>query len=734
MTGARRGATLAALLLAAACSSSDDVGTYVVKQEVAPWIDPTVEVELDEGCGELGPTESMILHGQGHEIVLLPEGCTFRVRVDAPAGGKITAEVALHPDDVGQIALGGLVAPELVLGVEHDSDLEERRCIDFESNLFSDTGWRERTIEFGGGSDLVVVGRVEPSVEGRRHARVAIGSLVIETRREAPYPVTADALPAMPEAFALRVPSSLDAGALWRRWARNRAVLSSAVETKQPPAPRPDAALVQAVLAAAADQEASFRDFTHDHPEETFWGLWKLVPGKGDAGPGARPDLVLFVIDCARRDRLSAYGYERETTPRIDALLAERGFLFTQAFSTGSATNYSMPSMMTGLYPTQHRFPRKMVLASGETTLAERLRDAGYLTLGIATNPFLGPGSGLDQGYFVYDSREREYHPYPRAESAVARAEELSVVMRWLPTFLYVHVMDAHGPYRPAPPFDREFDDVPYGDADEVRNRRASPPFLTNETFQMPAAERPGWVGVERLETLYDASLGYVDHHLGVLLESLEARGLLAGSAVVLTADHGEEFLEHDLTYHDSVPHDEKLRVPLLVKPPVGNAGEPAPEPRTIERPVDAVLGVMPTLLALAGAPVPDELRAMDVLGEGAPGPMFHDNGWIRAVRDGSWKLIVADPLGQKFPEYRLRGDPPEMLFDLATDPGEKTNLRDREPAKAAELRALLDRRFAPLAAAATAADGAPETAPAEATAPEDVKRRERLRALGYAE
>ena len=137
------------------------------------------------------------------------------------------------------------------------------------------------------------------------------------------------------------------------------------------------------------------------------------------------------------------------------------------------------------------------------------------MTLGIATNPFLGPGSGLDRGFFVYDSREREHTPYPRAESVVARASELSAVMRWLPTFLYLHFMDAHGPYRPTPPFDREFDGVGYGEDDEERNRRASPPYLANETFERPARERPGYVGLERLEALYDGNLSYIDEQRG---------------------------------------------------------------------------------------------------------------------------------------------------------------------------------------------------------------------------
>jgi arylsulfatase A-like enzyme len=319
----------------------------------------------------------------------------------------------------------------------------------------------------------------------------------------------------------------------------------------------------------------------------------------------------------------------------------------------------------------------------------------------------------------------------------VARAEDLAVVLRWLPTFLYVHVMDAHGPYRPLPPFDRVFDARPYGKADEERNRRASPPFLENETFAEPPVERAGRIGIERLATLYDGSLRYVDEQLGRLLATLEERGLLGNTAVLLTADHGEEFLDHDLTYHDSVPHEEKVRVPLIVKPHAGFAGA---QTGRIERPVDAVLGVLPTLLALAGVPAPAELHGESLFAaSAAEGPIFHDNDWIRAVRAGPWKLIVVGEEGRTFPEIALRQSPAEMLFRLDTDPAERVDLRAQEPAKADELRRLLEERFAPIEAAAEArasAPGAPAVAPAE-SAPDapgavDATRRERLRALGY--
>jgi hypothetical protein len=125
------------------------------------------------------------------------------------------------------------------------------------------------------------------------------------------------------------------------------------------------------------------------------------------------------------------------------------------------------------------------------------------------------------------------------------------------------------------------------------------------------------------------------------------------------------------------------------------------------------------------------------VLDESAPdGPLFHDNGWVRAVRHGPWKLIAADREGARFPEFRLRGDPPEMLFRLDLDPEERVNLRDAEPAKASELRALLDARFAPIAAAVPAAapPAVPPSAAPQETEEAEQKRRSRLRALGYVE
>src|SRR5690606_3471984 len=138
-------------------------------------------------------------------------------------------------------------------------------------------------------------------------------------------------------------------------------------------------------------------------------------------------------------------------------------------------------------------------------------------------------------------------------------------------------------------------------------------------------------------------------------------------------------------------------------KPQASFAG---PRRGRVERPVDATLGILPTMLELAGLPPPDDVHGSSVLGAGPDeAPVFQDNDWIRAVRSGRWKLIRIGEEAAEFPEVQLRGDPPELLFDLATDPGERVNLAEREPAKARALRTLLETRFAPIVAEVRARD-----------------------------
>ncbi len=674
---------------------------------------------LGPGCPERLEPHDFFLAGEGRRAVFLPAGCAFRMPVRMSGRGRLSVDLALHEADRVE---PGLPRPSVSLGVESDGrwwPLVELGAASFGGG---EPRWLHREAEFPAGRAGVVfvVGRVRPRAPGRRHARVGLARLVVEEIRPRPFPVSLSEAPPPSRSFLRAVPPGERGRALWRRWWRNRQVLSRALGDPV------DDELRQAALAAARDQERSFEEFRRRHGEARFWRLWREVPGRGD--PSGRPDLVLLVLDCARSDHVSSLGAERETTPRLDAALASRGLVFEGAYSTGTATNYSMPAMLTGRTATVHRFQRGLHLRTDLPTLAERLRRAGYLTVAVQSNPFLGPGSGLERGFFLYDPLEHDYVPYPKAARVVARARELAAFLRWLPTFLYVHLMDAHGPYRPVSPDDRRFDGRPYSRRDEVWNLRASPPYLERETFRLPPRERARYVNVERLRTLYDGELRTIDRELGGLLGELDRSGQLAQAAVLLTADHGEEFLEHGLTYHDSIPHEEKVRVPLLLRLPAGDARG---APRRVRRRVDAVLGVAPTLLGLAGVGIPSELDGRDLLGEAAADgpqpPLFFDDDWVRGVRLGRWKLIVASEEARaRFAELRLAGLGAETLFDLEADPRETRDRSAARPDVVRRLRALLEVRFAPLEREASRAAARP--------APLDAERRQRLRALGYAE
>ncbi|MCP4655094.1 MAG: sulfatase-like hydrolase/transferase [bacterium] len=293
---------------------------------------------------------------------------------------------------------------------------------------------------------------------------------------------------------------------------------------------------------------------------------------------------------------------------------------------------------------------------------------------------------------------------------------------------------DAHGPYRPSPPFDRLFDGVPYSQQDNVWNRRVTTPFLKNDTFKLLADERPRHAAVARLKTLYDGELRYADHHLSRFLDRMTELRLFDETAIVVTSDHGEEFFEHGFTYHNNILHEEKIRIPLILKP---HRGYPVRGPKRVEGPVDGVLNLFPTVLELVGLPAPEGLHGTSLMPRvDASAPegtsiLFHDNEWFRAVRSGPWKFVtttLSQEKADKIPEFKIMGGYEDMLFHLESDPRERVNLIDREPQVAQRLRELLERKFTEITRRREQAVSGWEANQREL----DEKTQERLRALGY--
>jgi arylsulfatase A-like enzyme len=434
--------------------------------------------------------------------------------------------------------------------------------------------------------------------------------------------------------------------------------------------------------------------------------------------PAGSPDVVLVSLDTTRADRLSTYGYERDTSPHLTRLAAD-GELYRNARSPAGWTLPAHASMMTGLFPHTHGATlaggflggksvdgRPQVahpLEPGAVTLAEVLRDRGYRTGAFVANfSYLYRDYGLAQGFGTYEDAPglllrvrppvvrlaRQFvasfcvKPFRTARSINASA------LDWLdaqptdrPVFLFVNYMEPHQPWMAEPPHDRWADGLP-------RARELARKNLYTHAVKPLDAETTAFIGAH-----YDGQVAAMDEALGELLAALRTRGRYENALVIVAGDHGELLGEHGQMGHmGRMLYEPLLRVPLVVKHPGGGARG------VVDTPVQLV-DLMPTVVEATGATLPDGLegtRLADVrraaYAEEGINPFLvrrygdvYDRS-IRVLYDGHYKLIVTSR-GERF------------LFDLESDPQERVDLAGREPARVQELSQRLELRTARLAA-----------------------------------
>lgn len=482
--------------------------------------------------------------------------------------------------------------------------------------------------------------------------------------------------------------------------------------------------------------------------------------GAGDLGVGRwsgdpPPNVLLILVDTLRADRLGCYGYERPTSPTLDAL-AERGTRFDAAYASACWTRPSVASLMTSLYPSSHDIQRDLdALPPGLPTLAQLLRARGYRTAAFSANPQVSPVYGFDRGFDVFGAAGSHLlrrtaignleHIVVRmlgmrvlpallgkgqrksaAPAAVAMPEQDPLahsgaaalnrrVFPWIdafdgddPFFLYIHYIDPHTPYAAPEDLVNDGGQAPIPLPAQFIDKNA-PPYPLAEYPPAPAETLAG------LSRLYDAEVRFVDREIGRLLERLDGRGMLANTYVVVVSDHGEELYDHKQWLHGQSLFDELVRVPFLV------AG-PSVAAQAVAAPVE-LIDLLPTVAGWCGAEVGFPIHGRDL------GPTLRGGAGdadrvvfservgdyaIHAVRRGARKLIrITAPEGLTWLE-----------FDLASDPGEQTNLA-AATAPDPELKARLERAVAEARALLGERSGKVEASGATA---------EELRALGYVE
>ncbi len=375
-----------------------------------------------------------------------------------------------------------------------------------------------------------------------------------------------------------------------------------------------------------------------------------------------QPNLILVLIDTLRADHLGVYGYERDTSPRIDEMATTRGIVFEQARSVAPWTNPTIASIFTGLYPQAampaavHSKAIKQAIPVAATTLAEKLQAAGYETLAFIDHPGMAENLGFARGFetFVHFFKERGTRSWQDTPTdyVLGRLEEVLSEERARPFFLYLHLVYPHRPYS-APK--------------EYRT------LFGERHSEFSEEEREGLINS------YDGEIRYTDDFLGDFDDLLGRLNLNDVTWRVLVSDHGEAFWEHGESQHGGSFHDEVLRVPLIFWPPDESEIEAA---RVSDR--VSVADVHPTLLELAGLEAPRELAGVSLVPriEGKPLPrrsLFSESphkGRLKraAIVDGDLKLI--DSIKDV------------ELFDLEADPAESRPLDPNVP----EAKALLEK------------------------------------------
>jgi len=424
---------------------------------------------------------------------------------------------------------------------------------------------------------------------------------------------------------------------------------------------------------------------------------------------GAPPDVLLVSLDTTRADHLGVYGHPEPTSPVIDRLAGE-SIVFERAVSTSSWTLPAHASLFTGKLPTAHGAGydpegelvlrdalagddvpplRVSTIANGEQTLAERLAEAGYTTLGVAGGPWLKRVFGLTAGFTAWNDSAVTSLNGATAPDVTDAALDLLADVDERPFFLFVNYFDPHGPYRP-PLLDR------------LR-------VLGN-----PLAWLRGGPWLARLQRNgYDGEIRRMDRELGRLLDELRARGRYRDTLIVVTADHGELFGEGGHSGHGSYLSEAELHVPLLVKLPGGQRAGERVDLRV------STAGVFALILEQAGLPPAD--GALPPVTAPLYDPVVAETYPLAQTSpDGHWRALYVGNL-----KYLWNSAGHHALRDLSHGWDPDSNLIYGSP----ELARRLDDRLAEILAAAKVQAPPRERSPVREVDPET---REALENLGY--
>lgn len=371
-------------------------------------------------------------------------------------------------------------------------------------------------------------------------------------------------------------------------------------------------------------------------------------------GTPERPNIVLLMLDTLRPDHMRSAGYERDTTPNLDAF-RETATLFTHARTTSVGSFLSLTSIFTGYYVQAldiQVIPGRTTIRPGVDMIAEQLRSRGYATAGFTIPHFFHVSRGLDQGFSTFES------PWPidQWDDYFGRSDPLTTdaALDFLertpgdrPFFLFAHYRCAHGPY----------------------TRHSEHDFGDDQIAE------------------YDSSVAYCDEHVGRLLDALNQAPYRDSTAIIVFSDHGEELGYRGHEYHGSSLYEPAIRTLLLLRVPGVEL------PSTVDAPV-VLTDINPTMRDLASLDKPDDLHGWSLFthtsgaGRELPDrPIFFFTGHIGR----STPVMIRGLLHEGRMFFRDTQTGTIELYDMTGDPTQENDLAPGDPEGAGRMSELLD-------------------------------------------
>ncbi|MDZ7371767.1 MAG: sulfatase [candidate division KSB1 bacterium] len=478
-----------------------------------------------------------------------------------------------------------------------------------------------------------------------------------------------------------------------------------------------------------------------------------------------RPNILLISIDSLRADHLSVYGYHRETSPHL-CRLAETGRVYENAFAASNWTGSALASLLTGLYPRSHGYTHQhYYLDKGGDSIASILAEQNYQTVAFSNNLYVSERTGMDAGFQAFYYRGKPIkkgtppvksdllrpfkavipetpkhlaknlvdsllpqHAVQRDDGAAATEHAFR---QWLvqrqedkPFFAYIHYQETHSPYMPPYPYRRRF----FGDS--WRQEAACLAFDHVGYYAGKTVFHESQV--RNFADLYDGAICYLDWRLGRLFDLLRRAGLYERTVILVTADHGEMFGEHNYFWHAFCLYEPLIRVPLIVRfPDWFNSGRSMELVQTND--------LVPTLLEALEIPWPHagERQGQSFLnGSSRRAALIQvDNPeriicrWLTrnpklSMDDFSFYCRSLDALRTSEEKLIAASDGRHEFYDLCGDPAEERNLYGTADSRIAQRQAELREWIAALRPHIASEGSQPEF---------DKATWEKLRALGYA-